>query len=68
MESQSIALGELELRHFPDSESEQWANAVAKRAGCNTIAHSTNAIDVTELLAATVIAIKNESMLSVGGE
>jgi phosphoribosylpyrophosphate synthetase len=41
--------------------------AIAKILTCNTIVHSTNAIDVTELLAA-VIAIKNESRLSVGGE
>jgi ribose-phosphate pyrophosphokinase len=41
---------------------------IAKIVTCNTIAHSTNAIDVTELLAAAVIAIKNESMPAVGGE
>jgi ribose-phosphate pyrophosphokinase len=41
---------------------------IAEILTCNTIAHSTNAIDVTELLAAAVIAIRNESRLAVGGE
>jgi ribose-phosphate pyrophosphokinase len=40
---------------------------IAKILTCNTIAHSTNAIDVTELLAAAGIAIRNESRLAAGG-
>ena len=40
---------------------------IAQVLTCNTIAHGTNAIDVTDLLAGAVIEIRNENLLSLGG-
>lgn len=47
--------------------SEMQAADIAQILTCNTISHSTNAIDVTGLLAAAVIDIKNEGIAPVGG-
>jgi len=46
--------------------SEMQAADIAQILTCNTIGHSTNAIDVTGLLAAAVIDIKNEGVASAG--
>jgi ribose-phosphate pyrophosphokinase len=46
--------------------SEMQEADIAQILTCNTIGHSTNAIDVTELLAAAVIDIKNADVALVG--
>lgn len=46
--------------------SEMQAADIAQILTCNTIGHSTNAIDVTGLLAVAVIDIKNEGIAPVG--
>lgn len=47
--------------------AEMQAANIAQIITCNTIAHSTNAIDVTGLLAEAIIAIRNESESAIGG-
>jgi len=46
--------------------SEMQEADIAQILTCNTIGHSTNAIDVTELLAAAVIDIKNSDVAVAG--